>query len=355
MFNIKNFITDIFKPNKGETFTILVDVPHDAAPDTEAWKERRDMAKQWQEGISKNFPHVKVNPLVSYLRTPEHNSGLPENCLVGSGSNTVSLREVLNDSDCVIAMTQHSATAPLMDLAKECQLRVGSMPTASPIMQDTGLAADYGEIQRRCAVLSGIIKPAIQAVATFSTGHQCLFDMRGSKIQIDDGFLHPEKVGTLSNLPAGEVYFVPNETDNSQTCGDLPMIVRGTSDVVICKVRNNKIIKISGDYKDLAGLEKKHLQNGWRNIAEMAIGLNPNASITGNILQDEKVGFHWAYGLSNHIEGSVYPKHFDIPSAAVHQDVVCAPGCAAICTHLEFVFAGGETKIVIKDGEVISL
>jgi len=40
-----------------------------------------------------------------------------------------------------------------------------------------------------------------------------------------------------------------------------------------------------------------------RNIAELGIGCNPKAVITGNILEDEKVGLHIAYGMSSHLGG----------------------------------------------------
>ena len=32
------------------------------------------------------------------------------------------------------------------------------------------------------------------------------------------------------------------------------------------------------------------------NIAEVAFGCNERAVVTGNVLEDEKAGFHWAYG-----------------------------------------------------------
>ena len=50
------------------------------------------------------------------------------------------------------------------------------------------------------------------------------------------------------------------------------------------------------------------------NIAELGIGCNPDAVVTGDILENEKVaGIHITYGMSTHIGGKIKSdKHIDI-------------------------------------------
>jgi leucyl aminopeptidase (aminopeptidase T) len=87
-----------------------------------------------------------------------------------------------------------------------------------------------------------------------------------------------------------------------------------------------------------------------RNVAEVAIGCNDKAVVTGNVLEDEKAGFHWAYGRSDHLGGTVGPKDFTAPIRALHQDIVYAKGNPVVCRRLDFVFPDGTRRTVIRDG-----
>ena len=42
------------------------------------------------------------------------------------------------------------------------------------------------------------------------------------------------------------------------------------------------------------------------------------------MLEDEKAGFHWAHGRSEHLGGSIGPSEFESPETIVHQDIVYA-------------------------------
>ena len=50
------------------------------------------------------------------------------------------------------------------------------------------------------------------------------------------------------------------------------------------------------------------------NIAEVAFGVNDMAEVTGCVLEDEKAGFHWAFGRSDHLGGVVGVDDFVSPA-----------------------------------------
>lgn len=127
--------------------------------------------------------------------------------------------------------------------------------------------------------------------------------------------------------------------------------MRYEDELAIMIVKNNQIIDVIGIGPITA--EKRTLFQGekaLRNIAEVAIGCNDKAVVTGNILQDEKAGFHWAYGRSDQLGGTVGPKDFSASNKVSHQDIVYAKGNPIVCERLDFIFPDGTRKTVIRDG-----
>ncbi|MEN8154420.1 MAG: hypothetical protein ABFR75_10400 [Acidobacteriota bacterium] len=357
-FSIKMFIEKIFAPAKNEVLTIMIDVPHGSISDTGEWKERREMARDWHSKISKlsSVWGMEINPLVIYKATGGHNSDLPEKCF--TGDREVITAEIIKGSTIILSMPEYSATAPLYEYSRSLKrLRVGSMPGAAKFMEETGLSADYMEISKRCKVLVEIMEKAKGAEVTFSSGHKCYFDISVNGSFIDDGILHPQMGGTdlsTSNLPAGEVYCVPDEKQGSRTEGELPFQVDGETGLF--RVRENRITEIEGEGDSIAELrEKMNRDEAWRNIAEFAIGVNEKATVTGNVLQDEKAGFHWAYGRSDHLGGITGVDKFLSPDNVVHTDIVYAKGNPIECSLLKLIFPDNTEKILIEDGKLIEL
>ena len=195
----------------------------------------------------------------------------------------------------------------------------------------------------------------IGAEVTFSTGHKCYFDLGKNKYYGDDGMLHPETGGTeksCSNLPAGEVYTVPNEEPGSMTAGELPFSEGEDRGVFI--VSENRIIEVQGESSGAAELRRKMEEDpAWCNIAEFAIGVNDLAIVTGKTLQDEKAGFHWAFGLSDHLGGTTGEDKFNSPDNVIHRDFVYAKGNDIECSLLEIIFPDNSRQTLIRDGELI--
>lgn len=354
-FDLEKFFVDVFAPQPEDVLTVMYDLPHGDIQDQPAWQERREMAVAWHGRIKTFAPNygVKVNPIVTYEATGAHARDLPK--YVQQEGQPVRLEEIARDSTILISMPQFSATAPLLILTQEYEnLRVASMPTVSKSMEQTGLSADYNKVARICSQLVPLFEQSDGIEVVFSTGHTCYFDTSDHKpVRQDNGRLHPGKNAfRLRNFPSGEVFVVPNESLESKTKGEIP--VAAGDEIIILIVEKNRIVNMLGE-GSIAAQERPEFQRekALCNIAEVAIGCNDKAVVTGNVLEDEKAGFHWAFGRSDFLGGMVGPKDFSVPEKVLHQDIVYAKGNPIVCKRLDFIFPDGTRKTAIRDGELI--
>jgi hypothetical protein len=191
----------------------------------------------------------------------------------------------------------------------------------------------------------------------FSTEHICYFDISNhTSVFVDNAILHPgmeRDADRVKNLPSGEVCTCPNESKDSLTGGEIPAIIDGEMTVFVVKA--NRIIGVKGD-SPIAERKRREFaaEPALRNIAEVAIGCNDKAIVTGNVLEDEKAGFHWAFGRSDFLGGKVGVEDFSSPDKVYHEDIVYAKGSPIVCKRLKFVFSNGTRMTAITDG-VLSL
>jgi hypothetical protein len=353
-FSIEKLFVDVFAPQEGDILALMYDLPHGEIPDTQEWRERRQMAEDWHQKITRFSQKygVDVNPIIKYDATGLHNSDLPEFGLCEG--NRIRLEDIARDSTIIISMPQFSASAPLIVFSKKYEnLRVASLPTVTMAMQETGLSADYNHIAEICAQLAPLFDRSDGIEVMFSTGDTCYFDKSDHKPAIqDNGRLRPvadKSALRFRNLPSGEVCVTPNENPDSKTMGRIP--VSYTGELAIFEIQNNQVKDVNGDGPMAARMRQEFRdEKALRNIAEVAIGCNDKAVVTGNVLEDEKAGFHWAYGRSDHLGGTIGPKDFSAPNKVLHQDIVYAKGNPIICTRLDFIFPDGSRQTVIKEG-----
>jgi len=126
-------------------------------------------------------------------------------------------------------MPEFSASAPLIGFTKKYKnLRVASMPMVTKSMEETGLSADYKKISETCSRLAPLFEESDGIKVTFSTGYTCYFDISNhNPVFQDNGVLHSgtEKGAfRLRNLPSGEVFTCPNESEDSKTAGEIPAV-----------------------------------------------------------------------------------------------------------------------------------
>lgn len=353
--DLHKLFTDVFHPEADECVVVIVDTPHGEYADHDLWRERRDMAAEWQAAWVSLAKGVgcEVLPLISFPASGAHNANLP----LDEGG-PITLEKAFQKATLVLALTQYSATAPLSAWAMEHNdFRAASLPQVARRMEMTALSADYAEVARRCQILKDALAEAEMAKVVFSTGHEWQVDLRFREAKMDDGQLPRSKGGfPIINLPSGESFQVPYEGENegveSLTQGEIPVAFDDVQ--VVFHVEKNRIVTVSGDEPKAGGLRDFFdVDPMRRNIAELALGCNDSAVVWGNVLEDEKAGFHWAYGRSEHLGGVVAPNDFSAPEHIEHQDIVYAKDSPIQVTSLKLIGANGVERAVIKDGDYL--
>jgi leucyl aminopeptidase (aminopeptidase T) len=359
-FDLEKFLIDVFDPQPGERAAVMIDVPTAGSPDDAEWKARREMAAEWRDGLAvlgerRGF---EVLPLVRYAATGTHGGTLPDHADVDGSSR--SLDAIFDEVSLALVMAEFSATAALVDVCKRRPgadvFRAASMPGIQKRMEQTSLAADYSQVARRCRLLRDVLGPAERAEVEFSTGHRCVFDLRHRICETDDGYLHRDKSDDIPviNLPSGETFQVPYEGektgDPSRTEGELP--VEEDGETMVFRVRENTIVGVDGDGPVADSYRTFFEEDPARgNIAELAFGCNDAAEVTGNVLEDEKAGFHWAYGRSDHLGGVFGLDRFKSEETVVHLDIVYARGNPITIAVADLVDPDGKRTTVIRGGE----
>jgi hypothetical protein len=358
MFDLRKLLVDVFEPQAGEKVLVVVDEPSERAADHDDWAARRAMAARWRDeleslGRERSFT---VEPLLTFPATGANNADLPEQAR--RGEQEVPLEPTLLEATLVLAMTQFSATAPLSHLAeKKEDFRAASMPGVLERMERSALSADYARVAKRCQAIDELLRPAMLCDVTFSTGHRCWFDLRHRHSEVDDGHLPRFKPGDrIINLPSGETFKVPYEGERegepSWTAGSIP--VSSPEGLVVFQVSGNVIRQVDGDGPTAEHYRQHFAEDPARaNVAEVAFGVNDRAEVCGSVIEDEKAGFHWAFGRSDHLGGVVGVSRFRGPETVVHQDIVYAGDSPIQVVRATVTDAGGRQSDVIRGGEYL--
>lgn len=355
MLDLQTFFAAVFDPQPGETALVLIDTPHDQIPDTPTWEQRRAMAERWHAalrdmGAQRGF---SVLPLVSYPANGAHNGQLPAEAQ--QEGRSVRLEDLAAQATLVLALTEYSASAPLIVWTRQFQqLRAASMPMVAPEMEQTALAADYTLVARSCARLRDRLAGAAYAQIGFSNGDRLTLDLRFRTPHVDDGQLRRDKAPPrLVNLPSGETYTATYEGEQpgtpSETNGVLPVEWRG--DIVRLAIEQNRVSDVLGHGEAAEDLRSfLMLDLARRNVAELGLGCNPTARVWGNVLEDEKAGPHIALGRSEHLGGITGPDAFRDPRSIWHHDFVYARTSPIYVAEMQLVDPSGHASLLLLNG-----
>jgi aminopeptidase len=201
-------------------------------------------------------------------------------------------------------------------------------PTTNVEMFERCVALDYGAMQSTAQKLKDALQGKKEVHVMAPGGTDAYISIKGRSPMLDDGNFRSPGLG--GNLPAGEVFISPAIAGVSGT-----IVFDGTVDLVPDAVIPREPVRVSlkDGYvsKVTGGAEAKGLlkviekgeqmarekglkdeERNARHIGELGIGINYKAKMTGNLLEDEKVGktVHFAIGAN----------YDNDANALIHQD-----------------------------------
>lgn len=191
--------------------------------------------------------------------------------------------------------------------ANERGVRAATMPQITEDMLERTMAADYGEVRRRSALLAQALTDGSQVRITSAQGTDVRLGIEGRDGIADDGDLR--EPGSFGNLPAGEGFIAPVEgTTQGVIVFDGSIWPTGLlEEPLIITIVDGYATDISGWRADefRATLEP-HGREAFA-VAELGIGTNDAARLTGNVLEDEKIlgTIHVAFGDNHTFGGTV--------------------------------------------------
>ena len=218
-------------------------------------------------------------------------------------------------SDVVIAPTVQSLShTAARKAASDAGVRIATMPGVTEEMLARVMGAEMEELRRRGEAVCAALDAGSEARITCANGSDLRLGLESRSAIVDAGDLSAR--GAFGNIPCGEGFIAPLEQTAEGTLvvdGSIAGVGR-LQDPVALTVRDGHLADAAGaEGEALLELLTVHGDDG-TNVAELGIGTNEEAILTGNILEDEKIlgTAHVAFGASAAIGGTVQvPVHLD--------------------------------------------
>ncbi len=243
--------------------------------------------------------------------------------------------EAMAASDVLLAPTVQSLShTAARKRASENGARCATLPGVTEDMLARVMSADMEGLRRKGHAVAEALDRASEARITDANGTDLRLDISGREAIPDAGELTER--GAFGNLPCGEGFISP-AGGNGTLVIDGSMAGVGLVDQPVELVVEGGHLTSARGGQGMAFMEllTEHGDDG-TNIAELGIGTNEKAKLTGEILEDEKIlgTCHIAFGASAGIGGTVQvPVHLD---------------CVVMKPTLEL-----DGEAIVRDGELL--
>ncbi len=195
--------------------------------------------------------------------------------------------------------------------ATDLGIRGATLPGVTADMLARVMAVEFETMAARSRAVAELLTSGSTAHVTCPRGTDLTLDLSGREGIADDGDLTAS--GAFGNLPCGEGFIAPLGGEGTAVVATTGAL--GISDPpAILTVQDGRITAArDGKGPEFLAQLQAYGDPG-RNLAELGVGTNDRAILTGNVLEDEKLlgSVHVAFGASAGIGGTVsVPNHLD--------------------------------------------
>ena len=359
-FSLTNLLTTCFGNGNGERVCVLIDLPNPS--DIQEFKFLGDPTLSIQnygyEVFYKGFKSGALEAMnwnggeiFAYKETGGSNLDMEDVCFDPAGKQLSLDTDIYARYDIILVVSTFSATAPLTAKCKEFGFRGATLHGLNQIILDTGLSVDYDYVSLDAEKLRRGLTCADRFEIDFEvegSSYTLALHTNGQEAQKSHGLCPPGKPD-VANLPAGEVYFVPESAD-----GVFPFKY-DESTIGLLHVKDGKIFKsqfVYGDYAEIEAHNAKLIDDPMIGaIGELGFGTQV-LPFSGRDIQDEKIlgTIHVATGRDDHLGGNITPDLFKEHINASHDDVLYAPHkTPEIRLQQARMFKKGKSTVLIEN------
>lgn len=222
-------------------------------------------------------------------------------------------------------------------------IKMGHMPGITEDMMMRSVNVDFKKMKTDADRLISSLKDAAQINIRTDAGTNVTLGVKERIFSEDIGV----KNGEMCNLPCGEVYCAPLETEANgvivfdASIGDIGLLKHPLK-IFVSKGRITKFESADQDLVQTITL-LTDVDEDAKVIGELGIGVNPGAKITGNMLEDEKTlgTAHIAFGNNEDFPGG--GKNF----SKIHRDYLMYNPTITV------LFADHSEKVILDKGIIV--
>lgn len=336
-FSLARLLGKVFEPTDGCRICILTDFDDPATMmkdhaylEAEGFPVQKNAHKHFYQALhDRVMDELGMNggEMFAYYCTNGSNLDMQDPCWDAEGKQLSLEEDIYTNYDIILCITDWSATAPLTEKCKEYGFRGATLHGVNDVILNSGLAVSYDEVSADAELVRIAMNHAdeVEVDFTLEDGRvlTAWLGLGGQEAQKSHGLCKGD-APDVANLPAGEVYFVPEDAR-----GQFPMKYEdGTLGVL--EVVDRSIISstlIEGNQATIDEHNQRLADDPMTGtLGELGFGTQV-LPVSYSDIQDEKIlgTCHLATGRDDHLGGDIVPGMFKKHENSTHDDILFAP------------------------------